>query len=61
MANPFDDESAPFVVLRNDGAQFSLWPAAIDVPPGWAKTFGPASKAECEKWVAAEWTDAVRV
>lgn len=61
MANPFDDESAPFAVLRNDEGRFSLWPAAFEVPPGWEKVFGPASKGECETYVAAEWTDVARV
>lgn len=61
MANPFDDASAPFAVLRNDEGRFSLWPAALEVPPGWERVFGPDSRSACERYVAAEWTDASRV
>jgi uncharacterized protein YbdZ (MbtH family) len=31
-ANPFDDESARFLVLVNDENQHSLWPVFADVP-----------------------------
>ena len=41
MTNPFEDDTAEFLVLINDEGQYSLWPAHLDVPLGWRKT-GPA-------------------
>ena len=55
--NPFDDETASFVVLVNDEDQHSLWPTFADVPSGWRKIFGEASRAECLAYVEENWTD----
>ncbi|MFF9481512.1 MbtH family protein [Streptomyces sp. NPDC014733] len=60
MANPFDDESAQFTVVRNDRRQHSLWPCAFDVPEGWENVFGPASRGECEAYITAHWTEHTR-
>ncbi|OEV11871.1 MbtH protein [Streptomyces sp. Amel2xB2] len=60
MANPFDDESAPFTVLRNARGQFSLWPAAFEVPEGWESVFGPAARTECDAYVTETWTELSR-
>ena len=38
--NPFDDETATFVVLVNDEDQHSLWPAFADLPAGWRQVYG---------------------
>ncbi|BCY11525.1 MbtH family protein [Actinoplanes sp. L3-i22] len=54
--NPFDDEDAPFQVLVNDEEQYSLWPAAIDVPGGW-RIVHDGDRAACAAWVEATWTD----
>jgi uncharacterized protein YbdZ (MbtH family) len=55
--NPFDDEAGTFLVVVNDGDQHSLWPAFADVPAGWRKVFGEASRAECLAYVEEHWTD----
>ncbi|MFY9765411.1 MAG: MbtH family protein [Mycobacterium sp.] len=55
--NPFDDETGTFVVLVNDEEQHSLWPTFADVPVGWRKVFGEASRAECLEYVEDHWTD----
>jgi uncharacterized protein YbdZ (MbtH family) len=55
--NPFDDETGTFLVLVNDEDQQSLWPAFADVPAGWQKVFGEASRAECLAYVEEQWTD----
>ncbi len=31
MTNPFEDENAQFLVLRNAEHQYSLWPTFTDV------------------------------
>ena len=55
--NPFDDEAGTFLVVVNDEDQHSLWPAFADVPAGWRKVFGEASRAECLAYVEEHWTD----
>jgi MbtH protein len=55
--NPFDDEAGTFLVVVNDEDQHSLWPAYADVPAGWRKVFGAASRAECLAYVEEHWTD----
>ena len=57
MPNPFDDEQAEFLVLRNDELQHSLWPVRIEVPSGWEPVFGPDGRAACLEYVETHWTD----
>jgi MbtH protein len=57
VSNPFDDEDGVFLVLRNDEAQFSLWPQRIPVPEGWDTVFGPDSRRACLEHVDHTWTD----
>ena len=54
---PFDDETGTFLVLVTDEDQHSLWPTFADVPAGWRKVFGGASRAECLAYVEEHWTD----
>ncbi len=55
--NPFDDETATFVVVINDEEQHSLWPTFAEVPAGWRRVFGEANRAECLQFVEEHWTD----
>jgi uncharacterized protein YbdZ (MbtH family) len=55
--NPFEDDSADYVVLVNDEDQHSLWPNTFDLPAGWRKVFGVHSRSECLAYVEANWTD----
>ncbi|MFD1052305.1 MbtH family protein, partial [Kibdelosporangium lantanae] len=57
MTNPFDDDSALFLVLVNDEGQHSLWPTFADVPAGWTRVFGEAARQECLDYVERNWTD----
>ncbi|WP_155372822.1 MbtH family protein [Catellatospora vulcania] len=57
MSHPFDAEDGVFLVLRNDVEQYSLWPEAIEIPPGWTGVFGPGSRAAAVAFVEATWTD----
>ncbi|MCG7523234.1 MbtH family protein [Streptomyces sp. OfavH-34-F] len=57
MTNPFDDETARFVVLVNDENQHSLWPQSVAVPAGWTRVFGPDERAACLRHIEENWTD----
>lgn len=57
MTNPFDDEDATFLVLRNEEHQHSLWPEFAPVPAGWTVVHGPASRSDCLDHVEQTWTD----
>lgn len=57
MTNPFDDETAVFLVLVNDEEQYSLWPRFAEVPAGWTRVFGPDDRAACLGYVEEHWTD----
>jgi MbtH protein len=57
MTNPFDDQDANYVVLKNEEGQFSLWPTFVDVPDGWESVFGEAARQECLDFIEKTWTD----
>jgi uncharacterized protein YbdZ (MbtH family) len=57
MANPFEDETADYLVLVNDEGQHSLWPAFAGVPDGWTQVLGPGGRPECLDYVERTWTD----
>ncbi|WP_034262629.1 MbtH family protein [Actinospica robiniae] len=56
-ANPFEDEDRAFLVLVNEQAQHSLWPADLAVPTGWRIAHGAADRAACLAYVESNWTD----
>lgn len=53
----FDNDEAVFKVLVNDEEQYSLWPADLPVPAGWAETGQQGSKQDCDEYVNRVWTD----
>ena len=55
MTNPFEDESAAYLVLANAAGQHCLWPEFIAVPVGWRAVSGPADRAACLGYVAENW------
>ncbi|MFD3373436.1 MULTISPECIES: MbtH family protein [unclassified Streptomyces] len=57
MTNPFEDEDANYLVLKNEEGQFSLWPTFVDVPNGWESVFGEAARQECLDFIEKTWTD----
>jgi MbtH protein len=57
MTNPFEDEDANYLVLRNEEGQFSLWPTFVDVPDGWELVFGEAARQTCLDFIEKTWTD----
>jgi MbtH protein len=57
MSNPFEDDDGNYLVLINEEAQYSLWPAFLDIPLGW-KVVGPQGKRSvCLAWIDQNWTD----
>lgn len=57
MTNPFDNEAGRFRVLRNAEGRYSLWPADMDVPPGWAVVHEEDSRRGCLEYVERHWAD----
>jgi len=53
---PAEDDKE-YVVVSNHEEQYSIWPAARELPAGW-KTAGPVgSKDECLDYIEEVWTD----
>jgi len=57
MTNPFEDETATYLVLINDEDQYSLWPSFIDVPRGWTVAHSTDSRQACLDYINQTWTD----
>lgn len=57
MTNPFEDDDALYVVLRNADGQQSIWPVFAAVPDGWQVVFGPDARHACLDHVERTWTD----
>jgi MbtH protein len=55
--HPFDDDAAAFQVLLNHEAQYSIWPALREPPPGWRMVLPRTSRAACLRWIDAQWKD----
>jgi len=57
MTNPFENNDADYLVLKNDEDQYSLWPVTIDVPAGWT-VVNPASDREASlAYIEEHWQD----
>jgi MbtH protein len=57
MANPFEDESATYLVVINHEGQYSLWPTFRALPQGWTAVSPTGGRDECLDWIEAHWTD----
>lgn len=55
--NPFDDDTATFLVLVNDEEQHSLWPSFADIPAGWRAVLGESARADCLAYIEQHWGD----
>ncbi len=51
------NDDARYIVLRNDGDQYSLWLAGHEVPAGWRPLGKEGSKEECSRYVDEVWAD----
>jgi MbtH protein len=57
MANPFDTDTAEYLVLVNDEGQYSLWPAFREPPAGWFRASVAGARQTCLDWIETNWTD----
>ncbi|MYU07854.1 MbtH family NRPS accessory protein [Streptomyces sp. SID8366] len=57
MSNPFENDNADYLVVRNDELQHALWPATVAVPAGWTRVHGPEPRQNCLDHVERNWTD----
>ncbi|MDQ0297942.1 MbtH protein [Salibacterium salarium] len=57
MTHPFEKEDILYVVLLNDQGQYSLWPAFLEVPPGWEVVYEQNSRKACIAFVESNWSD----
>lgn len=55
--NPFEDADALYQVMVNSEGQYSLWPAAMQAPDGWAVVYDADSRSRCLDYVQETWTD----
>ena len=57
MTNPFEDPDAEYVVLVNGEAQYSIWPADMNVPAGWRIAHHRDTRDAALAYVDTHWTD----
>ncbi|MFD7665091.1 amino acid adenylation domain-containing protein [Streptomyces sp. NPDC059788] len=57
VTNPFENPDAAYLVLVNDENQYSLWPAAAELPGGWSVVHGEDTRQGCLDHVTRHWTD----
>ncbi|ACZ85400.1 MbtH family protein [Streptosporangium roseum] len=47
----------PYLVVRNDEEQYSIWPAGRNLPAGWHEAGFSGAKQECLDHIETVWTD----
>ncbi|OUC82128.1 MbtH family protein [Streptosporangium minutum] len=47
----------PYLVVRNDEEQYSIWPAGRILPAGWHEAGFSGAKQECLDHIETVWTD----
>lgn len=57
MTNPFDDPDGRYFALRNEEGQYSLWPAFVEIPAGWAIAHPEDTHQVCLDYINQHWTD----
>jgi MbtH protein len=55
--NPFEDPDGTYHVLINHEAQYSLWPAFVEVPAGWEIVLKDSTRTDALEYVNKNWTD----
>ena len=55
--NPFDDDDATFLVLRNAEEQHSLWPSFLAIPDGWDVDLPESTRSEALGYIERAWPD----
>ncbi|HEU4733888.1 MAG TPA: MbtH family protein [Kofleriaceae bacterium] len=52
-----EDEDLMYRVVVNHEQQYSIWPHARELPPGWTDTGTSGSKQHCLSHIERIWTD----
>ncbi len=52
-----DKSEIVYIVVLNDEEQYSIWPAAKQIPAGWHAEGTRGSKEECTAYIDKVWTD----
>jgi MbtH protein len=52
-----NDQAMPYVVVRNDEEQYSIWPDGHDLPAGWHAAGFAGPKDACLAHIETVWTD----
>lgn len=53
----FENPDIVFVAVVNDEEQYSIWPKARPLPPGWQPAGREGTREECLKFIDEVWTD----
>ncbi len=51
------DNNLTYMVVRNSEEQYSIWPAARQVPLGWQAISKTGNLDECLAYISEVWTD----
>ena len=57
MARDDAEDTTVYTVVVNHEEQYSIWPAARDLPPGWKAVGKQGLKADCLAYIKDVWTD----
>lgn len=52
-----DDDNTVYQVVMNHEEQYSIWPEARELPPGWQAVGKSGPKADCLAYIDDVWTD----
>jgi MbtH protein len=52
-----DEDSEMYRVVVNNEEQYSIWPAGLQIPPGWEQVGKEAPKSECLSYIREVWVD----
>ena len=51
------DDNQTYTVVLNDEEQYSIWPAARELPAGWRAEGKTGTRSECLDHIGEVWTD----
>ena len=57
MARDDAEDTTVYTVVVNHEEQYSIWPAARDLPLGWKAVGKQGLKADCLAYIKDVWTD----
>jgi len=57
MSQSDHEDTTIYQVVVNDEEQYSIWPAARELPIGWRSAGKQGTKSECLAYIEEVWTD----